>query len=82
MGWTISNEISHAGVVEFLSSSGIVGSSVLGKMSNERKLTITWGITANGVIFSDGIDENFLSFDFGAVAAIKLAEKPCRLVKG
>jgi len=35
----------------------------------------------NGIIFSDGIESDYLEFNAGAIATIQPAEKKVRLVK-
>ncbi len=39
-------------------------------------------MSENGIIFSDGIEGDFISFNSGTVAMINLAEKTGYLVRG
>ena len=52
-----------------------------GVISNTGHLTIESLMPANGVIFSDGIESDFLKFNSGSVATIGLAEETARLVQ-
>ena len=53
---------------------------VFGKIDNSNPLTVTSYMPENGIIFSDGVEEDFLQFNSGAVAKISLSEKQGRLV--
>jgi len=57
------------------SAAGIVAGTV---QENDR-LIITSQMPQNGVIFSDGIESDFLEFNSGAVVRVGLAEKTVRL---
>jgi hypothetical protein len=46
------------------------------------RLEIESRMRHGGVIFSDGIEEDYLAFDSGAVAWIGLAESKVRLIVG
>ncbi len=52
-----------------------------GIINQRRHLTIESLMPLNGVIFSDGIEADFLSFNSGAVATIGVAKETARLVK-
>ena len=53
---------------------------VFGKISPDEPLTITSCMPEHGVIFSDGIESDFLEFNSGAIVEINLAEKRGQLV--
>ncbi len=53
---------------------------VFGKFDNKSPLTITSYMPEGGVIFSDGVEEDYLVFNSGSTAKICLAEKQGRLV--
>ncbi|MHA6531262.1 NAD(+)/NADH kinase [Paenibacillus sp. BAC0078] len=53
---------------------------VLGQISNHAPLKITSQMPEDGVIFSDGVESDFLEFNSGVEATISLAEKRGRLV--
>lgn len=53
---------------------------VFGKITNDKPLKITSQMPENGVIFSDGIESDFLQFNSGIVATISIAEKKGHLV--
>lgn len=53
---------------------------VFGRVSAEQPMQITSYMPENGVIFSDGIESDFLEFRSGVVAEISVAEKKGRLV--
>lgn len=53
---------------------------VFGKIDRERELKIVSQMPENGVIFSDGIESDFLEFNSGVEAVIKVAEKKGMLV--
>jgi len=55
-------------------------SLVFGTISNSKPLQILSQMPENGVIFSDGIEADFLSFNSGVMARIEVAEKKGRLV--
>ncbi len=55
-------------------------SLVFGKVHPECPLTITSLMAENGVIFSDGIEKDFMEFNSGTKATIGLAEQKGRLV--
>ena len=55
---------------------------VFGKIDAAAPLTVTSSMPENGVIFSDGIEDDFLSFNSGVVATVCLAKKAGRLVIG
>ena len=45
-----------------------------------RELVITSQMPDNGIIFSDGIENDYLAFNSGAIAHIALAERKANLV--
>ncbi len=51
-----------------------------GTITNQQPLTVTSQMAENGVIFSDGIESDFLEFNAGITATISLAEKQGQLV--
>ena len=51
-----------------------------GRIAAGQNLEITSQMPQNGVIFSDGVEEDFLEFNSGAVARISLAAKTLNLV--
>lgn len=51
-----------------------------GKVTHSRHLTITSQMPENGVIFSDGIESDFLQFNSGTEATITVAERKGHLV--
>ena len=48
---------------------------VFGKIELQNTLTITSLMPENGVIFSDGVEQDFLQFNSGAIAKIGIADK-------
>lgn len=55
-------------------------SIVYGRVSADTPLTIASRMGSNGVIFSDGIESDYLRFNHGAVATIGIAPHKARLV--
>jgi NAD kinase len=55
-------------------------SLVFGKVTQQSSLLLTSQMPENGVIFSDGIESDFLEFNSGIVAELKPAEKKGMLV--
>lgn len=53
---------------------------VFGRIESQTKMTITSQMPENGVIFSDGIEKDFLVFNSGAIATIGIAEKKVRVI--
>jgi hypothetical protein len=53
---------------------------VSGTIDDGDPLKIIFNMPQNGVIFSDGVEEDRLDFNSGAVAMIGLAERTVRLV--
>ena len=51
-----------------------------GVIKNQQKLRIESLMPANGVIFSDGIETDFLKFNSGAIATIGIAKETAKLV--
>ena len=61
-------------------SKSSAASLVFGKVTREEPLTVVSQTPEAGVIFSDGIEKDFLEFNAGARATITLAEKKGHLV--
>ncbi len=53
---------------------------VFGRIGPGQKLVLHSHMPENGVIFSDGIEADYLNFNSGAIATIGLAERKARLV--
>jgi hypothetical protein len=53
---------------------------VFGKIKKGNCLTITSLMPENGVIFSDGVEQDYLQFNSGAIAQIRVADKSGILV--
>ena len=53
---------------------------VFGRIEAREQLLVLSGMPQNGVIFSDGVEADYLSFNSGAIARIGLAEKRLNLV--
>ncbi len=51
-----------------------------GILGGENKLTVESFMPVNGVIFSDGIESDFLRFNSGAIATIGIAREKARIV--
>lgn len=58
------------------------GASIaFGKITAESPLVITSHMAQNGVIFSDGIESDYLEFNSGRTATVTLADRKARLVQ-
>ena len=55
-------------------------SIVFGKIEKNKNMTITSLMPENGVIFSDGVEQDFLEFNSGVIAEIGVADKMGSLV--
>jgi NAD kinase len=55
---------------------------VLDRVDEGESLEITSYMPQNGVIFSDGIEADYLGFNSGAIAQVGLAEKSVKLIAG
>lgn len=53
---------------------------VAGVLEPGERIVIESRMPANGVIFSDGVEEDFLAFDAGAIAEIRAADRQALLV--
>ena len=53
---------------------------VFGRIDAEQPLTVTSQMPVNGVIFSDGVEEDYLEFNSGSIARVGLAERRVNLV--
>lgn len=51
-----------------------------GILMNQTKLIVESLMPANGVIFSDGIETDFLKFNLGSIATIGIAKEKAQLV--
>ena len=70
-------------VREAFTSRASLASLVCGKLDARRQLTVRSHMPENGVIYSDGIEGDFLAFNAGLVATIGLAErKACLVARG
>lgn len=54
---------------------------VFGQITAQHHLTVSSQMPESGLIFSDGVEKDFLAFNSGAVATIRLAEKRAKLVQ-
>jgi len=54
-------------------------SLVHGEIARGQVLEIVSQMPQNGVVFSDGVEEDFLPFNSGAVARIRVADKSVSL---
>jgi hypothetical protein len=61
-------------------SKGSAAAIAFGKITPDNPLALVSHMPEHGVIFSDGIESDFLQFNSGAEAVIGLAEKKGRLV--
>lgn len=53
---------------------------VFGKVTRSKPLVLTSMMPENGVIFSDGIEQDFIEFNSGSIATIQVAEKNANIV--
>lgn len=53
---------------------------VCGQVTNERPLVVESEMPENGIIFSDGVEADFLAFNAGAKVEVRLAEHKTNLV--
>lgn len=51
-----------------------------GIITRDRPLTLTSHMTGNGVIFSDGIESDYLQFNSGTTATVRVSNKKARLL--
>jgi hypothetical protein len=56
-------------------------SIVFGRISEKHPLQVTSFMPSNGVIFSDGVEQDYLEFASGSIARIALADRVLRLVQ-
>lgn len=75
-------EMLYFSVREPFVSNTSMAEMVFGRIKGETKLVITSQMPRGGVIFSDGIESDFMEFNSGAVATIGVAERKVRLVVG
>ncbi len=60
------------------SSADMIG----GFLNSEEELVVGSQMDGNGVIFSDGIESDFIEFNSGSIAAFKVAEQKAHLIVG
>lgn len=65
----------------FVSKTSAAGMA-FGRIEAGEQLEVTSHMPQDGVIFSDGIEADYLPFNSGAIATIALAERKVRLVTG
>jgi hypothetical protein len=53
---------------------------VYGVITQERPLVITSHMADNGVIFSDGVEADYLAFNAGFTATVRVAQQKAHLV--
>lgn len=63
----------------FISKTSVAG-LVFGQVAGDETLAVTSQMPRNGVIFSDGIETDYLEFNSGSIAEIRVAEKKVHLV--
>lgn len=78
LGWE-DERLLYAVREPFQSRSSEVG-IVAGVIDPGEAMTVESRMAANGVIFSDGMEEDYLPFDAGAIAEIRTAERRALLV--
>jgi hypothetical protein len=55
--------------------------TTVGIIAGQSKLVVQSLMPGNGLIFSDGIETDFLKFNSGAIATIGIAEEQANLVQ-
>jgi len=78
LGWA-SNEL-YFSVREPFTSRTSQANLVFGRIAPNEPLVVESLMPEDGVIFSDGIEADFLSFNSGSIATIRLAERKARLI--
>ena len=73
------NQLMYAVREPFASKTSTVD-TVAGIISGHSKLIVQSFMPNNGLIFSDGIETDFLKFNSGAIATIGIAEEKANLV--
>ena len=53
---------------------------IVGNVSNDQPLILESHMPENGTIFSDGLEADYLEFNAGTVAEIKVADRQGRLI--
>jgi len=53
---------------------------VYGEVEPGKALTVTSQMPENGVIFSDGVEEDYVEFNSGAIATVSIAKRKLRLL--
>lgn len=74
-----SNKLSFA-VREPFPSRSSTTSIVYGNVTADKPLILESQMPENGIIFSDGIEADYLNFNAGAIANIKIADRQGRLI--
>jgi NAD kinase len=79
-GWAWDERLLQFAVREPFPSRTSEASLVFGRVAGNERLTLRSLMPENGVIFSDGIEADYLGFSSGMVARIGVAERAGRLV--
>ncbi len=79
-GFTWESDYLYYTVREPYPSRSTGASLVFGKVRRDAPLTITSHMAENGVIFSDGMEQDYLEFNSGALATVGVCEKTGNLV--
>ncbi|MEM6380857.1 MAG: hypothetical protein AAF705_21980 [Bacteroidota bacterium] len=74
------NELLFAAREPFQSIKTQVGITA-GVIRNQSKLTLESFMPTNGIIFSDGIETDFLRFNSGSIATIGIARETAKIVR-
>jgi NAD kinase len=80
LGWN-SPELIYAVREPFISKQS-QASMVWGMINRKRPLVLESRMAQNGVIFSDGVERDFLQFNSGAIATVGVAPERARLITG
>jgi hypothetical protein len=80
LGWS-SRELIYAVREPFISKQS-QASMVWGMISEKEPLVLESRMAQQGVIFSDGVERDFLQFNSGAIATISVAAERARLITG
>lgn len=75
------NQLMFAVREPFASKRTQVGTA-MGLITGQSKLIIQSYMPNNGLIFSDGIETDFLKFNSGSIATIGIADEKANLVQG
>ena len=77
--WLTKTQVAQA-ARRLCNSDAQLGFFKFGRIEAGDTLEIVSHMPQNGVIFSDGVEDDFLEFNSGAIARIGLAEKKAHLV--